>query len=255
LNNKDLFFYDTRLDRETKAKKLKRWGIILLSFFFHFLVAFLVLYGPLINSENNFPKLRVVDVYLSAMPPVPPASMRGALKKTQKKTKLVKKKIKKKLEINKKSVLIVPVEIPGEIVDEDDDLLVSDVAFGAGGGVEGGIEGGVEGGVIGGSILGETVEEEVEPVRITGKPILLKYVKPIYPPEAIKLRVKGNLVMELVTNKFGKVVKCRVIVGHPLLNQAAIDAVKQWVYKPYLVNGKPTPIIATVLVDFTNANN
>lgn len=254
MGNKVELFEDVWLSVESRDKTLKRWGTIFLSFGIHILIMFFALYGPLISTETNLPELKIVDVYLSIVPK-PPASMRGAKKKTQKKTKVIKeeKQIKKK-ELVSPSALIVPIEIPGEIIDEDEEYLVSDIDFGDGGGVEGGTEGGSEGGIVGGSDLGETVEEEIEPVRVSGLPELIKKVIPIYPPEAIRRRVRDRIIIEIITGKFGNVKKCKVIHGHPLLNKAALDAVRQWRYKPYLVKGKPTPIIATILVEFTSAN-
>ena len=253
--DKEVSFEDVWLDNEPRDKTLKRWGTIVASFFLHFTVVFFVLYGSMLNSNTKFPELKVVDVYVSIVPK-PPSTMRGAKKKTQKKTKLVKKDkiIEKKTEIVR-SALIVPVEIPGEIVDEDEEFLVSDIEFGSGGGVEGGIEGGYEGGVLGGSILGDVVEEVIDPVRVNGGDIkLIKKVVPEYPPQALKMRVRGNVIIELTTGAFGRVKTCRVIHGHPLLDKVALDAVKQWRYKPYLVRGKPTPIIATIIVEFDKAN-
>jgi len=246
-------FDDVWLSNEDRKKTTRRWKIISVSFLMHSVIFFFVLYGHLLFIDEKLPPLKIVDIYVSIVPKIPP-SLRAAAIKTQKKTKIIDKdkKIKKIEESSNK--LITPVEIPGEITDEDEDLLVSDLDFGSGGGIEGGIEGGTDGGVIGGSPFGEFVEAEVEPVRLSTPPKLKKYVKPIYPPEALKRRITGNLLLELTTDKFGKVIKCRVISGHPLLNKAGVDAVMQWVYEPHLDKGKPTPIIATILVEFSKTN-
>ncbi len=246
-------FEDVWLDSDSKEEAFKRWGIFSLSFIIHSSIIIFVLFGHLINTET-LPDLKVIDVYLAHKVPVPPVSMRAAKRKTQKKTKLVKKdeNITKKETISE-SALIVPIEIPGEITDEDDEYLVSDIDFGSGGGIEGGTEGGEEGGVIGGSILGEFVENEIKPVRITGKlPKLIKYVKPEYPEEALKFRRTGSVIIEATVNPFGKVIKWRVllVIGHPIFKQSAIDAIKQWEYEPYLIAGAPTPFIITATVTF-----
>jgi len=57
--------------------------------------------------------------------------------------------------------------------------------------------------------------------------------------------------MEAVINKEGLIESLRVITGHPLLNQAALDAVKQWKYRPTMLNGEPVEVITTVTVTFT----
>ncbi len=246
-------FDDVWLSNEDRKKTIRRWGIISVSFLMHSIIFFFVLYGSLFFTNGELPNLKVVDIYVSIVPKIPP-SLRAAAIKTQKKTKVVDKDKKIKEIEESFNKLITPVEIPEEIIDEDEDLLVSDLDFGSGGGIEGGIEGGTDGGVIGGSLFGDFVEEKIEPVRLGTPPKLKKSVKPIYPPEALKRRVTGNLLLELTTDKFGKVIKCRVISGHPLLDKAGVDAVMQWVYEPHLVKGRPTPIIATILVEFSKTN-
>lgn len=192
-------FEDVWLSNEPRNTSLKRLGIIFFSFVLHSIIIFFILFGPLIKSETEFPELKIIDVYLSVIPK-PPSTMRGAKNKTQKKTRLVEKDKKK---IEKKeipvSALIVPIEIPGEIIDDDDEAFItSDVDFGIGGGTEGGTEGGYEGGIVGGSLLGDVVEEEIDPVRVNiGDIELIKNVKPIYPPEALKKRIKGDVIIDL----------------------------------------------------------
>src|SRR5439155_22761758 len=76
-------------------------------------------------------------------------------------------------------------------------------------------------------------------------------VNPVYPPLARQIRVQGAVVMEAVINKEGSIESLRVISGHPLLNQAALDAVKQWRYRPTMLNGEPVEVITTVTVTFS----
>jgi len=75
-------------------------------------------------------------------------------------------------------------------------------------------------------------------------------VNPIYPPLARQARIQGVVVMEAVISKEGSIESLRVVTGHPLLNQAALDAVKQWKYRPTLLNGEPVEVITTVTVTF-----
>ena len=76
-------------------------------------------------------------------------------------------------------------------------------------------------------------------------------MNPVYPPLARQIRVQGAVVMEAVINKEGSIESLRVISGHPLLNQAALDAVKQWRYRPTMLNGEPVEVITTVTVTFS----
>jgi protein TonB len=80
---------------------------------------------------------------------------------------------------------------------------------------------------------------------------LIYQVKPVYPPIAIQTRVQGAVVLEAIISKEGMIESLRVISGHPLLNQAALDAVKQWRYRPTLLNGSPVPVITNVTVIFS----
>jgi TonB family protein len=119
-------------------------------------------------------------------------------------------------------------------------------------GVEGGVEGGIPGGVVGG-VPGDTTSGEAEPyVRITGNPPqLTREVPPAYPELARTARVEGIVILETKVGKEGKVEEVKVIRSIPLLDQAAIDAVRQWEYEPYLVQGEPMPFILTVTVRFS----
>lgn len=121
--------------------------------------------------------------------------------------------------------------------------------------VYGGVYVGVVGGVLGG-VSKEKAEEEVskEAVRAVGEvkpPRLIKKVNAIYPEEARKERVQGVVILEAQTDKSGNVEHVRVLKSNaPLLNEAAMDAVKQWKYEPMFIKGKPTGIIFTVTVRF-----
>jgi protein TonB len=75
-------------------------------------------------------------------------------------------------------------------------------------------------------------------------------VAPEYPPIARKARVQGIVILEATIGPRGNVTDVKVLRSIPLLDQAAIDAVKQWVYEPTLVNGVPTGVIMTVTVNF-----
>jgi protein TonB len=73
----------------------------------------------------------------------------------------------------------------------------------------------------------------------------------VYPPLAITTRTQGVVLLEAVISKEGRIESLRIISGHPLLNQAALDAVQQWQYRPTLLNGEPVPVITTITVNFS----
>ncbi len=134
------------------------------------------------------------------------------------------------------------------------------------GGVVGGIPGGVVGGVRGG-MLSEVLGTRSVPVLATmpeSMPIkrirvasrvaeanLIHDVAPQYPPEAGRARIEGAVVLMAVIGKDGSVQDVRVESGLPLLAQAAIDAVKQWRYRPYLLNGEPVEVDSRITINFT----
>ena len=82
---------------------------------------------------------------------------------------------------------------------------------------------------------------------------LLSQPAPVYPPLAKEARVQGVVRFEAVIGKDGAVQNLRVISGHPILIQAAQEAVKQWTYRPTLLNGNPTEVVTTIDVNFTLA--
>jgi TonB family protein len=125
---------------------------------------------------------------------------------------------------------------------------------GAVGGVQGGVEGGVEGGVVGG-IAGAKEDKQFEgdAVRAVGKvqpPKIVKMVNPVYPEIARQGRVEGVVILEAKTDEEGNVVEARILRSIKVLDQAAIDAVKQWKYEPLVIDGKAHQVVFTVTVRF-----
>jgi TonB family protein len=92
------------------------------------------------------------------------------------------------------------------------------------------------------------------PVRVGGNvapPKKTRHVPPVYPPEAQQAHVQGLVIIEATIGEDGKVRDARVLRSIPLLDQAAIDAVRQWEFTPTLVNGVPVPVVMTVTVNFS----
>lgn len=83
--------------------------------------------------------------------------------------------------------------------------------------------------------------------------MLVHQVKPQYPRLAIQARVQGTVVLQAVIGKDGTVRDLRLVSGHPLLAPAAIEAVKQWRYRPYLLNNEPVEVDTQINVNFTLA--
>ena len=83
------------------------------------------------------------------------------------------------------------------------------------------------------------------------EPQILKLVPPRYPGLALKARVSGTVVLEATLTAQGAVEDIRVVSGHPLLIDAAIECIKQWVYEPTYLNGIPVAVILTAKVVFT----
>ena len=81
-------------------------------------------------------------------------------------------------------------------------------------------------------------------------PAKTRNVNPVYPRIAISARVQGTVVIEATIDREGKVSEARVLRSIPLLDQAALDAVRQWEYAPSRVHGKPVPVVMTVNVKF-----
>jgi protein TonB len=88
----------------------------------------------------------------------------------------------------------------------------------------------------------------VSPGVITG--LLVHRVEPTYPPVAQQAHIQGSVVLTAIIDKNGNVQQLRLVSGPPLLVPAAIEAVKQWHYKPFLLNGEPLEVETTVTINF-----
>ena len=129
------------------------------------------------------------------------------------------------------------------------------VAGGVEGGVKGGVVGGVEGGVVGG-VLGAQEQKKFQGDAIRAAvgdikpPKRVKDVSPVYPDEARKAGIDGVVIVEAKADEQGNVIDARILRSVPALDQAALDAVKQWKYEPMIIEGKPRKAVFTVTVRF-----
>ena len=147
--------------------------------------------------------------------------------------------------------LRTPTKIPKkvEMIKEDEAPPPVMASTGVVGGVPGGVPGGSMGGVIG-SIFSSTpvaVPKIATPQRVrvssgVSSGLLIRKVSPNYPPLARQARIQGTVVLQAEISKDGSIQNLQLISGHPMLAPAAIEAVKQWKYKPYLLNGEPVEV-------------
>ncbi len=126
---------------------------------------------------------------------------------------------------------------------------------GVAGGVEGGLPGGVIGGIPGGLVMGPPPPPPPrKAVRVGGEiqqPALLLRVEPKYPLIAIPAKVTGTVILEATVNERGEVTNVDVLRSIPLLDPAAVAAIKQWRYQPLLMNGVASPFILVVTLTFS----
>jgi protein TonB len=80
--------------------------------------------------------------------------------------------------------------------------------------------------------------------------LLIRRVEPVYPPLARSTRTQGPVLLTALISKEGRVEELQVVSGHPFLAKAALDAVRQWRYRPYLLNGQPVEVQAQITVNF-----
>jgi len=121
-------------------------------------------------------------------------------------------------------------------------------------GVSGGIPGGTPGGIVGGIAPPPPPPPPAAPVRVGGdikEPKKIKDVKPVYPQIAQTAKIQGIVIIEATIGKDGSVKDAKVLRSQAMLDQAALDAVRQWKFTPTLLNGQPVEVIMTVTVNFT----
>jgi protein TonB len=223
----------------------KAW-VFPLSLTAHAVIVALLVTLPLFKA-GQLPRIELIDnLVLTVLPPSPPPPPpKRSAGSHARRIKPV--HVKSAFDAGR---FVAPLLIPDEITD----IPFSDI------GIEGGTEGGVEGGVPGstlegivGPILGNMIGVLEAPVRAIGEirtPKLIKRVEPVYPEIARQARVEGIVILEAATDMYGRVQTVKVLRSIPLLDQAAMDAVRQWIYEPMIINGRPRGVIFTVTVRF-----
>src|SRR5271168_4000626 len=238
-------FEDMVVSTSTAVKTNKPWTVILSFVFQASFLAILILI-PLIYTEA-LPKGMMTTLLIAPPPPPPPPPPPVA--------QIV--HIKPQVHLMDAGKLVAPKVIPKDIkiIKEDAE---PDITGGPGvpGGVAGGSIGGVLGGVMGGIGAAPPPPKVAAPSRITrGGNVqaaqLINRVTPSYPPLARQTRISGTVRLHAIIGKDGSVQSLTLESGHPLLVQSALDAVRQWRYRPTLLNGVPVEVDTTIDVIFS----
>jgi protein TonB len=246
-------FSDSLLRYE--GQKGRQTWATLISFILQCAMLGMLLLLPLYFTEE-LPKSQLLT-FLVAPPPPPPPPPPAAAAEAR-----VMKQIQSDLLSG--GQLRTPSRIPQKIqmIREEEAPPPMPGAGGVVGGVPGGIPGGQLGGVIGGIVnsasslkyvpkLQPVVPQRIRISQGVTNGLLLNKVEPPYPPIARAARIQGDVVLKAIIDKEGNIQGLQLVSGHPMLVPAAIDAVKQWHYRPYLLNGQPVEVETTITVIFT----
>ncbi len=240
-------FEDSLIESGNRFKAKRRLSTTILSFMLQVFLIFILILIPLIYTDA-LPKTQLMTFLVAPPPPPPPPPPPAAAPKVVKIQSEV---------IN--GQLRTPTKIPDKVQMIKEEEAPPDLGGGGvPGGVPGGIPGGSAGGVMGGILSAGHVDipKVAAPQRIrvssgvsTG--LLIKKVQPNYPPLAKQARIQGHVLLQAEISKDGTIQNLQLISGHPMLAPAAIEAVKQWRYKPYLLNGEPVAVETQVDVIFS----
>jgi len=244
-------FEDSLIESGGRLKTKRGWTSIA-SFGIQFMIIGVMVLIPLIFTEA-LPKTVTLGFLVAPPPPPPPPPPAAAPVKIVKviQTDIVNGQLRTPTKIPQKVQMIKEEEAPPPVME----------SAGVVGGVPGGVPGGSMGGVIG-SVLSSTnniaVPKMATPQRVrvsagVTSGLLIRKIPPTYPPLARQARIQGTVILQAQISKTGDIENLQLISGHPMLAPAAIEAVKQWKYKPYLLNGEPVEVETQVQVNFTLA--
>ena len=233
--------------------KTQRGRTSFVAFILEAMIVGVMILIPLIFTEA-LPKGTTMFLLVAPPPPPPPPPPAAAPVKI---VKVIQTDI-----VN--GELRTPTKIPQKVqmIKEDEAPPPAMASAGVVGGVPGGVPGGSMGGVIG-SVLSSTpmaVPKIATPQRVrvssgVVQGLLVRQVKPNYPPLARQARIQGVVILQAQISKEGNIENLTLISGHPMLAPAAIEAVKQWKYRPYLLNGEPCEVDTQVQVNFSLAGS
>jgi len=238
-------FSDSLLEL-SETERRRRKGAALFSFILQGLIVGVLVLLPLWFLDT-LPAQQLVTFLVAPPPPPPPPPPAAPVKAVQMVSQIV------------NGQLLAPSKIP-KVVKMIKEEEAPPPAMGVAGGVVGGVPGGQSGGVIGSLISaanhsGAAPKAEEIPKRLVVSQgvslgMLQSQVEPVYPMIARRARVQGRVTLRAVISAQGTIESLQVIDGHPMLVSAALDAVKQWRYKPYMLSGQPVEVETTVFVNF-----
>ena len=226
----------------------KPWTVVLSAIIQAALVGVMILI-PLLVTEA-LPKQMLTTFLVAPAPPPPPPPPAAPVKIVKPVARLI-----------QSGKMMAPTVIPKKVNIIKEQEMPPDVgAVGVVGGVPGGMPGGSAGGVLGG-IIGGTGGGPPPPPRPTPSRIrvggnvqaasLIHQVMPQYPQIAKTAHIQGTVILHAIISKEGTVQELQYISGPPLLMRSAMDAVREWRYKPTLLNGEPVEVDTTISVVFT----
>ena len=239
-------FEDSLFESAGKLKT-KRGGTTTVAFFVQVIIIGIMVLVPLLFTEALPEAMRMTFLAAPPPPPPPPPPPAAVVHVKQVETDIVNNQLRQ------------PTRIPKKVEMIKEDAAPPPMDAGVVGGVPGGVPGGSMGGVMG-SILSATnapAPKVAPPTRIrvssgVTQGLLVRRIEPQYPQMAKIARVQGAVVLAAVIGKDGAIENLHVVsTASPLLNQAALDAVRQWKYRPYILNGEPVEVDTTVTVNFT----
>jgi len=245
-------FADSVLDFGAQSKR--KAVATTTSFIVNVLAVLVMLAVPLMFTED-LPKAQLLTLLVAPPPPPPPPP--PAAEAVQKIVRQI------QTDMLNSGQLRTPSRIPQKVqmIREEEAPPPMAATSGVVGGVPGGIPGGQLSGVIGGIVnatsnlavpkFAPVVPQRVRISQGVTKGLLIRRVEPAYPPLARSARVQGEVVLSAIISTNGDIENLQLVSGHPMLVPAALSAVKQWRYKPYLLNGQPTEVETTITVIFT----
>jgi len=239
-----------------EGQKGRQTWTTLFSFTLQCLVIGVLILLPLYFTQE-LPKSQLLTFLVAPPPPPPPPPPAQAANR-------IMKQIESELLSN--GGLRTPSKIPQKVqMIREEEAPPPMGGGGVVGGVPGGIPGGQLGGVIGGIVSATSnlnVVPKLQPVipqriRISQgvtSGMLIRKIEPAYPPLAKIARVQGEVVLRAIIDREGNIQNLTLVSGHAMLVPAAIEAVSQWRFRPYLLNGQPLEVETTVTVIFTLVN-
>ena len=235
-------FEDSLMESGGRIRTNQKWTTPL-SFLIQAVLVGILILIPLIITEGLPTRMLMAAIVAPPPPPPPPPPPAPQIQHVQRVSEIVNGELRTPSKIPKKVQMIQEDEAPPP-------------STGVVGGVVGGVPGGSAGGVIGGLISSTAPPPTVakpQKLRISSgvaEGLLVNKVEPQYPSMAKIAHVQGDVVLQATISKNGQIENLRAISGHPILIQAAMDAVKQWRYRPYALNGEPVEVDTTITVRF-----